>query len=98
MTDADAAVRIFRFYRLRWAVEDTFKFVKNAFGIEEVQMLKLKAGIDLVHVPYRGGAQAATDAISGQIEMVSMGLASARVAEGGQSAFVLYRPLATLNE
>ena len=33
---------------------------------------------------YRGGAQAATDAISGQIEMVSMGLASARVAEGGK--------------
>jgi tripartite-type tricarboxylate transporter receptor subunit TctC len=49
-----------------------------------VEMLKLKAGIDLVHVPYRGGAQAATDAISGQIELVSMGLASARVAEGGK--------------
>ena len=30
-------------------------------------------GSDLVHVPYRGGAQAATDAISGQIELVSMG-------------------------
>jgi tripartite-type tricarboxylate transporter receptor subunit TctC len=49
-----------------------------------VEMLKLKTGIDLVHVPYRGGAQAATDAISGQIELVSMGLASARVAEGGK--------------
>jgi tripartite-type tricarboxylate transporter receptor subunit TctC len=49
-----------------------------------VEMLKLKTGIDLVHVPYRGGAQAAADAISGQIEMVSMGLASARVAEGGK--------------
>jgi tripartite-type tricarboxylate transporter receptor subunit TctC len=49
-----------------------------------VEMLKLKTGIDLVHVPYRGGAQAAADAVSGQIEMVSMGLASARVAEGGK--------------
>jgi tripartite-type tricarboxylate transporter receptor subunit TctC len=49
-----------------------------------VETLKLKAGIDLVHVPYRGGAQAATDATSGQIELVSMGLASARVAEGGK--------------
>jgi tripartite-type tricarboxylate transporter receptor subunit TctC len=49
-----------------------------------VEMLKLKAGIDLVHVPYRGGAQAAADAISGQIEMVSMGLASARIAEDGK--------------
>jgi tripartite-type tricarboxylate transporter receptor subunit TctC len=48
------------------------------------EMLKLKSGGNFVHVPYRGGAQAATDAISGQIEMVSMGLASTRVAEGGQ--------------
>jgi tripartite-type tricarboxylate transporter receptor subunit TctC len=48
------------------------------------EMLKLKTGGNFVHVPYRGGAQAATDAISGQIEMVSMGLASTRVAEGGQ--------------
>ena len=49
-----------------------------------VEMLKLATGADIVHVPYRGGAQAATDAISGQIDMVSMGLASARVAEGGK--------------
>jgi len=47
------------------------------------EMLRLKSGGNFVHVPYRGGAQAATDAISGQIEMVSMGLASTRVAEGG---------------
>ena len=37
-----------------------------------------------MHVPYRSGAQAATDTISGQIDLVSMGLASARVAEGGK--------------
>jgi tripartite-type tricarboxylate transporter receptor subunit TctC len=49
-----------------------------------VEMLKLKTGGEFVHVPYRGGAQAATDAISGQIEMVSMGLASTRVAANGQ--------------
>jgi len=49
-----------------------------------VEELKLKTGGNFVHVPYRGGAQAATDAISGQIEMVSMGLASTRVAENGQ--------------
>ncbi len=48
------------------------------------EMLKLKSGGSFVHVPYRGGAQAATDAISGQIEMVSMGLASTRVADSGQ--------------
>lgn len=49
-----------------------------------VEELKLKTGGNFVHVPYRGGAQAATDAISGQIDMVSMGLASTRVAEGGK--------------
>jgi tripartite-type tricarboxylate transporter receptor subunit TctC len=49
-----------------------------------VEELKLKTGIDLVHVPYRGGGQAATDAMAGQIDMVSLGLASARVAEGGK--------------
>ena len=48
------------------------------------EMLKLKSGGNFVHVPYRGGAPAATDAISGQIEMVSMGLASTRVADSGQ--------------
>jgi tripartite-type tricarboxylate transporter receptor subunit TctC len=49
-----------------------------------VEMLKLRSGGNFVHIPYRGGAQAATDAVSGQIDMVSMGLASARVAEGGK--------------
>jgi tripartite-type tricarboxylate transporter receptor subunit TctC len=49
-----------------------------------VEMLKLKTGIDLVHIPYRGGSQVATDAIAGQIEMASMGLASTRIAADGQ--------------
>jgi tripartite-type tricarboxylate transporter receptor subunit TctC len=49
-----------------------------------VEELKLKTGIDLIHVPYRGGGQAATDAMAGQIDMVSLGLSSARVAEGGK--------------
>jgi tripartite-type tricarboxylate transporter receptor subunit TctC len=48
-----------------------------------VEMLRFQIGADLVHVPYRGGGQAASDAVAGQIEMVSLGLASARVAEGG---------------
>ena len=43
-----------------------------------VEMLRMKTGVELVHVPYKGGAQAALDGISGQIEMVSMGIASTR--------------------
>src|SRR5262249_2412162 len=49
-----------------------------------VEMLKLKTGAEFVHVPYRGGSQVATDAISGQIEMASMGLASTRIADNGK--------------
>ena len=49
-----------------------------------VELLKLKTGIDMIHVPYRGGEQEATDAMAGQIEMASMGLASGRVAAGGK--------------
>jgi tripartite-type tricarboxylate transporter receptor subunit TctC len=35
-----------------------------------VELLKSRAGIDLLHIPYKGGAQATTDAISGQVDMV----------------------------
>jgi len=49
-----------------------------------VEMLKLRSGGNFVHVPYRGGGPAAQDAIAGQIEGVSMGIASTRIAEGGK--------------
>ena len=49
-----------------------------------VEELKLKTGIDLVHVPYRGGGQMVTDAMAGQIDMASLGLASARIGEAGK--------------
>jgi tripartite-type tricarboxylate transporter receptor subunit TctC len=35
-----------------------------------VELLNSKAGIKLMHVPYKGGAPATTDAISGQVNMV----------------------------
>jgi len=41
VTDADGAVRIFQMYRQRWAVEDSFHFVKDTLGWEEVQLLDL---------------------------------------------------------
>jgi hypothetical protein len=40
--DAESAVRIFRMYRQRWAVEDSFKFTKTMLGWEEVQLLDLE--------------------------------------------------------
>ena len=42
VTDAESAVRIFRMYRQRWAVEDSFRFIKDILGWEEVQLLDLK--------------------------------------------------------
>lgn len=46
--DANSVTRIFIFYRRRWAVEDTFKFIKTAFGIEEVQLSSFTAIRNLV--------------------------------------------------
>ena len=33
------------------------------------ELFKLMAGVDMVHVPYRGGASALTDLLSGQVQM-----------------------------
>jgi len=44
VSDEDSAVRIFRMYRQRWAVEDSFQFVKDTLGWEDVQLLDM-AGI-----------------------------------------------------
>jgi transposase len=42
VTEAESAVRIFQMYRQRWAVEDSFRFVKDTLGWEEVQLLSLE--------------------------------------------------------
>jgi hypothetical protein len=41
VTDAKSALRTFRMYRQRWAVEDSFKFTKQCLGWEDVQLLDL---------------------------------------------------------
>jgi hypothetical protein len=41
VTDAESALRIFRMYRQRWAVEDSFKFTKDCLGWEDIQLLDL---------------------------------------------------------
>ena len=40
------------------------------------ELLKSMTGIDIVHVPYRGGAQALNDVLAGQIELMVDGLPS----------------------
>ncbi len=41
VTDAESGLHIFRMYRQRWAVEDSFKFTKECLGWEDVQVLDL---------------------------------------------------------
>ena len=43
VVDPASAVRAFRMYRARWAVEDCFKFTKDVLGWEDVQLLDLDA-------------------------------------------------------
>ena len=42
------------------------------------EMLKQRAGIDLVHIPYKGGGQAIADAVGGQVPLVCTAIASAQ--------------------
>ena len=41
------------------------------------ELLALKAGIEIVHVPYRGGGPAANDLLGGHIPMAFLSLSSA---------------------
>src|SRR5439155_5343007 len=48
----------------------------NAIGIGPhftVEMFKIKSGVDIVHIPYRGGAPMIADLIAGQIHMTVNG-------------------------
>jgi tripartite-type tricarboxylate transporter receptor subunit TctC len=38
------------------------------------ELFKMMAGIDMVHVPYRGGSQLITDLIAGQVQVTFIGL------------------------
>jgi tripartite-type tricarboxylate transporter receptor subunit TctC len=40
------------------------------------ELFKLMAGVDMVHVPYRGGAPALTDLVGGQVQVAFMGPAA----------------------
>jgi len=39
-----------------------------------MEYFKLKAGVDIMHVPYRGTAPAVTDVLGGQVEMIMTGV------------------------
>jgi len=47
----------------------------GSIGHLSLEMLKSMTGLDIVHVPYRGGAAAATDLMGGQIDLLIDGAA-----------------------
>jgi tripartite-type tricarboxylate transporter receptor subunit TctC len=56
----------------------------GASGHMAMELLKLKAGIDIQHIPYRGGAPAMNDVIGGQVPMmfINQDMAFAQAASG----------------
>ena len=42
VTNEQEALRVFRMYRERWAIEDCFKFTKEVLGWEDVQLMDLE--------------------------------------------------------
>ena len=54
---------------------------QHQFGIE---MLKQRAGIDLMHVPYRGGAPAGMATVAGETAVVLAGASNAPLLKSGQ--------------
>ena len=72
------------------------------------ELLMLMAGIQLVHVPYKGNSPALTDAVGGQIDMVFAGAAAVQtfvkagrlraLAIGSKQRFVLLPDVPTFDE
>jgi tripartite-type tricarboxylate transporter receptor subunit TctC len=50
------------------------------------ELFKVMTGVDMVHVPYRGGAPAITDLISGQVQVLFSDVPGALPAHQGQYA------------
>jgi tripartite-type tricarboxylate transporter receptor subunit TctC len=50
------------------------------------ELFKMMVGVDLVHVPYRGGGQVMTDLIAGQVQVSFIGLTGNRAHQEWQAA------------
>ncbi len=57
--------------RLRWATSG-----HATVGHMVLAQIRAAAGVDIIHIPYKGGGQQLTDALSGQFELLSSNVAA----------------------
>ena len=55
------------------------------------ELFKMMAGVDMVHVPYRGAAPAMTDLIAGQVQVDVRRIGSARSSTSGPASCARWR-------
>jgi tripartite-type tricarboxylate transporter receptor subunit TctC len=76
------------FVALARARPGVFTFGSGGSGTTEhltTELLKLRTGIDITHVPYRGGAQAMTDVAAGRVSVMCTNISQALpLIRGGQ--------------
>src|SRR5229473_329807 len=63
-----------------------------------MEMLKQRASINLVHVPYKGGAPAATATVAGEVAAMFSGTSSAPQIKAGRLRSALFPDLPTISE
>jgi tripartite-type tricarboxylate transporter receptor subunit TctC len=74
-----AAKNVKEFVALAKAKPGTINFASAGTGTAThlgLELLKLTAGIDVTHVPYKGGAPATTDLIGGQVQALFVSIPS----------------------
>lgn len=77
--------------RLRWATSG-----HATVGHMVLAQVRAAAGVDIIHVPYKGGGQQLTDAIGGQFELLSSNVAAQQlqlVRQGRLKALAIGSPV-----
>lgn len=77
--------------RLRWATSG-----QGTVGHRVLAQIRASAGVDIVHVPYKGGGQQLNDALGGQFELLSSNVAAQQlqyVRQGRLKALAIGSPV-----
>lgn len=77
--------------RLRWATSG-----RATVGHMVLAQIRTAAGVDIIHIPYKGGGQQLTDALGGQFELLSSNVAAQQlqfVRQGRLKALAIGSPV-----